>query len=106
MRVRVRISPALLFWKRRRRLGEDGSILTGKALQRGPLGERSERQPAISVTCAPGDRASGPTVALGVQLAGRKGLLIEMKADEATDLASELLLAVQMSERKYQLRFG
>jgi hypothetical protein len=71
------------------------------------MGERSENPPpAISVTCAPGDLASGPKVALGVKLAGKQGLLIEMNADEASDLANELLIAVQMSERKYQLHFG
>jgi len=58
------------------------------------------------VTCAPGDLASGPKVALGVKLAGKQGLLIEMNAHEASDLANELLIAVRMSERKYQLRFG
>jgi len=43
---------------------------------------------------------------MGVKLTGKQGLLIEMNADEASDLANELLIAVRMSERKYRLRFG
>jgi hypothetical protein len=95
MRVRVRIPFAPLFWRRGR--GKGDAI---------PIGETSKTQPVISVACAPGDFTSGPKVALGVKLAGKQGLLIEMSADEAGDLANELLIAVQMSERKHQLRFG
>jgi hypothetical protein len=105
MRVRVRIPSTPLFWKRGSRNGEAVSIRhAGES--RLAIEERSEAPPTISVTCAPGDLASGPKVALGVKLAGKQGLLIEMNAHEASDLANELLIAVRMSERKYQLRFG
>jgi len=105
MTVRVRISCVPLFWRRGLRNGETVSMRhAGES--RLAIGERSKVPPTISVTCAPGDPASGPKVALGVKLAGKQGLLIEMNADEASDLANELLIAVQMSERKYQLHFG
>jgi hypothetical protein len=103
MRVRVRISPAPLFWRRGSGHGE--AVFIRHAVE-SRLAERSETPPTISVTCAPGDLASGPKVALGIKLAGKQGLLIEMNAHEASDLANELLIAVRMSERKYQLRFG
>ncbi|MBZ5592770.1 MAG: hypothetical protein LAP39_11075 [Acidobacteriia bacterium] len=68
--------------------------------------ESSQIQPIISVTCSPGTLTAGPTVAMGIKLAGEKGLLIDMRADEAYDLANELLTAVRRSERKYELKFG
>jgi len=105
MTVRVRIPSAPLFWRRGSRNGEAVSIRhAGES--RPAIGERSEPPPTISVTCAPGDPATGPKVAMGVKLTGKQGLLIEMNADEASDLANELLIAVRMSERKYRLRFG
>jgi len=107
MRVRVRISTTPPFWRRGRRKDKGNAVpMSGTGEGRLASGEPSETSPAIIVTGAPGDLASGPKVALGVKLAGRQGLLIEMNADEASDLASELLIAVQMSERKHQLRFG
>ena len=102
MRVRVRIPSGPLFWRRGR--GKGDAIPIGDS--RLPIGETSKTQPVISVACAPGDFTSGPKVALGVKIAGKQGLLIEMNADEASDLAKELLIAVQMSERKYPLHFG
>ena len=105
MRVRVRIPSMPLFWRRGRGKG-DATPIRDTDENRLAIGETSKTLPMISVACAPGDLASGPKVALGVKLAGKQGLLIEMNADEASDLANELLIAVQMSERKYQLRFG
>ena len=105
MRVRLRISSAPLFWRRGPRNGGAFS-LKHAGESRLPIRETSKTLPMISVACAPGDFTSGPKVALGVKLAGKQGLLIEMNADEASDLANELLIAVQMSERKYQLHFG
>lgn len=106
MRVRVRISSAALFWRRGPGNGEVDAVSIRNGGERLAIGETFKTEPAISVTGAPGDLASGPKVALGVKLAGKQGLLIEMNADEASDLASELLIAVQISERKHQLRFG
>jgi hypothetical protein len=43
---------------------------------------------------------------MGIKLAGKRGLLVEMNVEEASELANELLMAAQMSEHKYQLHFG
>jgi len=97
MRVRIRVQALPLFWGRQRSKCE---------AEAAPAINSCEVQPMISVSCSPGTLASGPTVAMGIKLADRRGLLVEMRLDEACDLANELLLAAQLSERKYELKFG
>jgi len=97
MRVRIRVQALPLFWGRQRSKCE---------AEVAPAINSCEVQPMISVSCSPGTLASGPTVAMGIKLADRRGLLVEMRLDEACDLANELLLAAQLSERKYELKFG
>jgi len=106
MRVRLRVhAPPLFCWQRRKREAEIAPAIDGPDRRLASLDSR-ERQPVISVTCSPGTLASGPTVAMGIKLADRRGLLVEMRMDEACDLANELLMAAQLSERKYEVKFG
>ena len=106
MIVRVRIPSAALFWRRGRRKAAEALSLRDTIERRVTVRDRSEALPVISVTCTPGDPASGPKVAMGIKLAGKRGLLVEMNVEEASELANELLMAAQMSEHKYQLHFG
>jgi hypothetical protein len=69
-------------------------------------GEGHQLQPVVSVTSSSGSLASGPTVEMALKLVNKTGLVVVMRADEAVDLASELFMAVRMSERKYELKFG
>jgi hypothetical protein len=43
---------------------------------------------------------------MAFKLVDRIGLVVEMRADEAIHLANELVVAVRMSERKYEMAFG
>jgi hypothetical protein len=43
---------------------------------------------------------------MAFELVNRTGLVVEMRADEAVHLANELVVAVRMSERKYEMAFG
>jgi hypothetical protein len=43
---------------------------------------------------------------MALKLADKTGLIVEMRVDEAVDLANELLMAACRAERKYELRFG
>lgn len=70
------------------------------------ISEGPESQPVVSVTSSPGSLAFGPMVVMALKLADKTGLVVEMRVDEAVDLANELLIAGSMSERKYELRFG
>jgi len=107
MRVRIRVQVLPLFWLREWRKRETAMVPAVDVRERRPASAASrELQPMISVTCSPGTLASGPTVAMGIKLADTRGLLVEMRLDEACDLANELLLAAQLSERKYELKFG
>ena len=66
----------------------------------------SPLQPAVSVTSSCGSLAFGPKVEMAFKLVDRTGLVVEMRADEAIHLANELVVAVRMSERKYEMAFG
>ena len=103
MRVRIRFSlPG------RRRHKSAHRALSPVTVEQTMLaaGEGSQLQPVVRVTSSPGSLASGPKVEIALKLVGQTGLIVEMRADEAADLANELLIAVRMSERKYALRFG
>lgn len=103
MRVRVRIRSVSLSWWRGGRNCETEAVSSIRAHKNGlAVVENSETQPAICVNCCPNILAFGPTVAMAIKVADKRGLLVEMNVDEARALANELLMAVQMSERTNQ----
>ena len=61
---------------------------------------------AISVTVSSGGYTSGPVVGLEIRLPERGLLTLDMRMDEAYDLANELLAAIEMAQRKHQQQFG
>ena len=65
-------------------------------------------QPAhlISVTSSSGNGISGPTVGLEIRLPEVGLLTLDMRRDEAYDLANELLAAVSTAQRKHEQEFG
>jgi hypothetical protein len=60
----------------------------------------------ISVTSCSGSLTSGPTVGLEIRLPEVGLLTLDMRRDEAYDLANELLAAVAMAQRKHEREFG
>lgn len=66
----------------------------------------SEPAHAISVTSSSGGPNSGPAVGLEIRLPEIGLLALDMRMDEAYDLANELLAAVEMAQRKHQQQFG
>jgi hypothetical protein len=105
VRVRIRCTP-LSWWRGGKNCETEAASRLGGHKNGLAAADNSETQPTICVTCSPGSLPFGPTVALGIKTADKRGLLVEMNVDEASDLANELLMAVQMSERKYELQFG
>ncbi len=65
-----------------------------------------EPRHAVSVTSSPGTPQSGPMVALEIQLPQVGLLTLDMRQDEAYDLANELLAAIAMAQTKHQQEFG
>jgi hypothetical protein len=103
MRVRIRFT--LSRWRGSKKSTGALSIASAEESKLA-IGEGPESQPIVSVTSLPGSLAFGPTVEMALRLADKTGLVVEMRLDEAVDLANELLMAVRMSERKYELKFG
>ncbi|HUI78012.1 MAG TPA: hypothetical protein VLY24_08850 [Bryobacteraceae bacterium] len=60
----------------------------------------------MSVTSSSGNRTSGPTVGLEIRLPEVGVLTLDMRRDEAYDLANELLAAAAMAQRKHDQQFG
>jgi len=102
MRVRIRFS---LPGRRRHKSVRPLSPVTAEQTMLA-AGECGRLQPVVRVTSSSGSIASGPRVEIALKLVDQTGLIVEMRTDEAVDLANELLIAVRMSERKYALRFG
>ena len=99
MRVRIRVRSVPLSWWCGGRNCETEAASSIRAHKNGLAAvKNSETQPAICVTCSPGILAFGPTVAMAIKVADKRGFLVEMNVDEARDLANELLMAVEMSE--------
>lgn len=103
MRIRIRFS-----LPRPRRGSKSAPALSIVTAQQSTLAasEGPQLQPVISVTSSSGSLASGPRVEIALKLVDKTGLVVDMRADEAVDLANELIMAVRMSERKYELKFG
>src|SRR5260370_27376918 len=107
VRIRIRLRSMPLFWWRGGSNCETEAACSIGAHKNGLAAvENSETQPEICVTCSHGILGFGPTVAMAIKVADKRGLLVEMNVDEACDLADELLIAVQSSEREYELKFG
>ncbi|HLN03564.1 MAG TPA: hypothetical protein VK335_30030 [Bryobacteraceae bacterium] len=79
------------------------SIL-GKKPKADIAGSQSEH--LISVTSSSGNGASGPTVGLEIRLPEMGVLTLDMRREEAYDLANELLAAVAKAQRKHEQQFG
>jgi hypothetical protein len=101
MRIRIRFTR----WRRWKKSTGALSVVSAKESKLA-VGEEPESQPSVSVTSSPGSLAVGPTVEMTFRLADKAGLVVAMRVDEAVDLANELLLAVRMSEHKFELKFG
>ena len=103
MRIRVRFSlPRWRGWKKNTRAL---SVVSAEHSQLA-LRENPESQPTVSVTSSWGSLTSGPRVDIALRRVDNTGLLVEMRPDEAIELANELFMAARMSERKYELKFG
>jgi hypothetical protein len=66
----------------------------------------SQSEHLISVTSSSGNLTSGPTVGLEIHLPEMGLLALDMRRDEAYDLANELLAAVAKAQRQHEEQFG
>ena len=105
MRIRIRVRFSLPRWRAWKKSTPTLSLVNAEQSNRA-MGEGSQVPPLVSVTSSSGSLTSGPRVDIALKVVDKMGLVVEMRADEAVDLANELFMAVRMSERKYELKFG
>ena len=105
MRIRIRVHFSLPRWRAWTKSTPTLSLVSTEKNSLA-MGEGAPLPPIVSVTSSSGSLTAGPRVEIVLKLVDKTGLVVEMRADEAADLANELFTAVRMSERKYELKFG